>query len=233
MVKRIRITAVIFTLLLLTVLQSAQNSSTDILSQYQKIQYDTQKSRLFRYEDGAPKDDTYHCYVDNYGYLWLAVYPSKIFKFNGISFQNIAKDLPQVERDSLLDYSMIRDNNKNIFFGGRHYIYKWNGYKIIKYAFPKDDRIRVYKKIKNKILAVGDKGYAVLKDNSWKYIRIPIKHYTQEGLMAYFFSYGFSSLSNWQKQEFILDKMTVYTSFIMKALLTMMKQYILKWKKVG
>ena len=205
MVKRIRITAVIFTLLLLTVLQSAQNSSTDILSQYQKIQYDTQKGRLFRYEDGAPKDDTYHCYVDNYGYLWLAVYPSKIFKFNGISFQNIAKDLPQVERDSLLDYSMIRDNNKNIFFGGRHYIYKWNGYKIIKYAFPKDDRIRVYKKIKNKILAVGEKGYAVLKDNSWKYIRIPIKHYVQEGLYAYGY-FKDRGLLNWQKQEFILDK---------------------------
>ncbi|MBP7333960.1 MAG: hypothetical protein KA963_04525, partial [Candidatus Cloacimonas sp.] len=205
MAKRIRITAVIFTLLLLTVLQSAQNSSTDILSQYQKIQYDTQKNRLFRYEDGAPKDNYYNSIVDNYGYLWLEVYPPNIFKFNGISFQNIAKDLPQVERDSLLDYSLIRDNNKNIFFGGRHYIYKWNGYKIIKYAFPKDDRIRECKKIKNKILAVGDKGYAVLKDNSWKYIRIPIKHYVQEGLYAYGY-FKDRGLLNWQEQEFILDK---------------------------
>jgi len=185
MAKRIRITAAIFTLLLLTVLQSAQNSATDILSQYQKIQYETQKSRLFRYEDGAPKSN--YSVVDNYGYLWLEVYPSKIFKFNGISFQNITKQLPQVERDSLLNNSLISDNNKNIFFVGRHYLYKWNGYKIIKYAFPRDDRIREYQMIKNKILAVGDKGYAVLKDNSWKYIRIPIKHYTQEGLLAYSF----------------------------------------------
>ena len=204
MAKRIRITAVIFNLLLLTVLQSAQNSATDILSQYQKIQSETQKSRLFRYEDGAPKSN--YSVVDNYGYLWLEVYPPKIFKFNGISFQNITKQLPQVERDSLLNNSLISDNNKNIFFVGRHYLYKWNGYKIIKYAFPKDDRIREYKGIKNKILAVGDKGYAVLKDNSWKYIRIPVKHYVQEELLAYVSFNKDSDLLNWQKQEFILDK---------------------------
>jgi len=205
MAKRIRITAIIFTLLLLTILQSAQNSSTDILSQYQKIQDETQKTRLFRYEDGAPKGNSYWSTSDNFGYLWLEVYPTKIFKFNGISFQDITKQLPQVERDSLLDWSFRSSKDKIVSFAGRHYIYKWNGYKIVKYAFPKDDRIRYSRCIKDKILAVGDKGYAVLKNNSWKYLRIPIKYYFQEGSYLYTILRKDGELEEWHFQDFILD----------------------------
>jgi hypothetical protein len=205
MVKRIRITAIIFTLLLLTILQSAQNSSTDILSQYQKIQDETQKTRLFRYEDGAPKSNSYESASDNFGYLWLEFYPTKIFKFNGISFQDITKQLPQVERDSLLYWSFHSSKDKIVSFAGRHYIYKWNGYKIVKYAFPKDDRIRDYRWIKDKILAVGDKGYAVLKNNSWKYLRIPIKYYVQEGSFVYTILREDGELEEWHFQDFILD----------------------------
>ncbi|MDY0152114.1 MAG: SpoIIE family protein phosphatase [Candidatus Cloacimonas sp.] len=198
---------IVFSLLLLAFTQAAQSPQVDILKQYQKIQSEAKNYRLFSYDDGAPKGSSYESKVDNFGYLWIATDYTQIHRFNGSSFMDILAQLPATERDSLLSYSLTQDNEKRIYLVGKHYLYRWNGYKLLKYAFPKDDRIREYREINGKLLAVGNNGYAVLNYDKWIYTRIPIKHYKEDGThnIVILTKHGFYSPYKSKRQDFCID----------------------------
>ncbi|MDD2229585.1 MAG: SpoIIE family protein phosphatase [Candidatus Cloacimonetes bacterium] len=196
---------IIFSLLLLAFTQAAQSPQTDILKQYQKIQSEAKNYRLFSYNDGAPKGNYYSTMVDNFGYLWIVTDGAQVHRFNGSSFMDVLAQLPATERDSLLDSSLTQDNDKRIYLTGKHYLYRWNGYKLLKYAFPKDDRIRECRMINGKLLAVGTKGYAVLNYDKWAYIRISTTYDIYEGLFIYRPNRDQSSLSKWEEQECYVD----------------------------
>lgn len=196
-------------LLLLAFIQAAQPQENDLLAKYRKIQAETKNSRLFRYDDGAPKSNYYTVEEDQFGYLWLATDAFRIYRFNGVAFTEMSASFPKAERDSLIKGSLFSDDDKTIHLIGRNYVYRWNGYRFIKYIFPKRDRIREYQCLNNRILAVGEKGYAVLKGDSWKYTVIPITHYGHRDEFSSFFISQFASLKNlisrYSEQEYALD----------------------------
>jgi hypothetical protein len=94
------------------------------------------------------------------------------------------RELPEVERDSLLEFGTLQDSESKVYLTGRHHIYKWNGYRFIKYTFPKDDRIKLSKFVNSKLLAIGNNGYGVLDSDQWTYYRISIKDYTDSNFYA-------------------------------------------------
>lgn len=197
-----------FFLFLLVLIQAAQPNGTDALGRYQKVLSETKNSRLFRYDDGAPKNESVYNCVDKFGYLWTETNPFKLYRFNGVSFTEWTSLFPQAERDSLIEYSFVDDDDRNIYLFGRHYLYRWNGYKFVRYAFPKDDRIKVITMVKNKPLAIGNKGYAVLNGDNWKYIRIPVIHYSQDVARSYSWVSGVEEkdlLLSETAQEWTLD----------------------------
>jgi hypothetical protein len=198
---------------------SRPTPGNDLLAQYRKIQAETKNSRLFRYDDGAPKSNYYTVEEDQFGYLWLATDAFRIYRFNGVAFTEMSASFPKAERDSLIKGSLFSDDDKTIHLIGRNYVYRWNGYRFIKYIFPKRDRIREYQCLNNRILAVGDKGYAVLKGDSWKYTAIHITHYSSDdGFNGYTFN-AYASEKNMlvkeTSQKFALDYTDACISYTM------------------
>jgi len=160
-------------LMQLALIGAAQNASDSALKQYQRIQSESQNQRFFRYDDGAPKFGYRFSKPlrDESGYPWFETEnPNTYYRFNGTTFQNMTSSFPPEERDSLL--SMLKTDGDIIHLSSKHYLYRWEGHKFSKFAFPKDDAINHTQAQENKILCVGTKGYAVLDGNNWKYIRI-------------------------------------------------------------
>lgn len=177
MSRLIKLLIIISLLLILAFIQAAHTNGADALSQYQKIQSKEKNYRLFRYEDGAPEASNYRCFRDQFDYLWTQTAKS-IYRFNGISFQDMRRELPEVERDSLLELKTLQGSESKVYLTGRHYIYKWIGHRFIKYVFPKDDRIKRSQFVNSKLLAIGTNGYGVLDGDKWLYVRIGIEDYT-------------------------------------------------------
>ena len=153
---------------------AAKSGKNGILEEYQRIQESNSSIRTFSYEDGAPQI-IYSTLRDNYGYLWTQNYDTgnHIHRFNGTSFTDIQKEEPLIKNDSLVA-NIIQTNDKTIHLATRHYLLRWIGYRFIRYAFPKDDRIIEAQAVDNRIMCIGVKGYAVLDGNKWTYLRTPV-----------------------------------------------------------
>jgi len=163
---------------------SSSPNAASALDEYQRIQKESSSSRLFSYADGAPVNisDTY---MDEFGYLWLGSYdPTQYYRFNGTRFQDMFAEFHPVEKDSLIGNYVMQTEQRTIHIAGRHKLYRWNGYRFERFAFPKDDRIEQAQISGDAVLCIGNKGYAVLKDNSWSYIRKSMIDSKQTGKVA-------------------------------------------------
>lgn len=171
----------ICSILMLAFMGSAQNQKMDSLRLYQQIQAESKNHRYFRYEDGAPKSDSYETCIDNYGYLWVKTH--KYYLFNGITFKDMLSLVSASERDSIINPtdSGFQTTDKRIMIASRQSLYQWNGYAFKKYLFPKYDRIVLYKVSGNKVLCIGVHGFAVLDSGKWVYTKIKMPEVFNEG----------------------------------------------------
>ena len=187
----------ICSILMLAFMGSAQNQKMDSLRLYQQIQAESKNHRYFRYEDGAPKSDSYETCIDNYGYLWVKTH--KYYLFNGITFKDMLSLVSASERDSIINPtdSGFQTTDKRIMIASRQSLYQWNGYAFKKYLFPKYDRIVLYKVSGNKVLCIGVHGFAVLDSGKWVYTKIKMPNlYDEFGYIPNFFSDIISSTSS-------------------------------------
>ena len=174
MYKFLHVLIIILCLLLLASVEKAQITSVDALQKYQQIQSESRQTRGFKYEEGTPKS-LWGVQRDCMGYLWFrAINPLKYYRFNGVSFQDVFSGYPKTQTDSLFYTSPLLTYKKITHFAGRHYLYRWNGFKLQCFAFPKDDRIAQCSVTGEKVYCLGSKGFAILDKDKWIYVRIPI-----------------------------------------------------------
>jgi len=138
------------------------------LEEYNNILKDQKRARVFKFSDGYPKVGFY-ILTDQNGMKWYGQYePRTLFAFTGTNFLDVLTTNKIAQNDSI--GINVQTKDKTPYVMGKQHIYKWNGYKLLAYKFPEEDKIcLLYGADDNSVYCYGVKGYAVLNNNSWNY----------------------------------------------------------------
>lgn len=175
---------IVICIILLPLLTAASPEVHKAIEDYQKVQAENQRVRTFPFDEGNPSYLEYQL-TDSDGYQWYTGIASgfSIYRFDGDKFIDMLDDFTKAEKDSLLFFiggRTLYQSNGITYMAGSHFLYKWMGHKWKKYAICKDDCLKSWKCVNNKIVCIGENFYYILDQNKWNNYRLDFGLYYRQ-----------------------------------------------------
>lgn len=170
---KLNLAIVLICVIMLPLLTGASPEMQKAISEYQRVLDANRSIRVFRIDEGAPKDLRF-AFEDKHGYPWFRGRSDGpgVYRFDGEGFKDLFAGFSRVHRDSLLGVEQSPDKQTIIAYG-KHHIYEWLGHDWQIHSFTKGDVVDYVQVYRYTVLCIGQKSYCILSNNGWKSKKLP------------------------------------------------------------
>ena len=153
------------------ILGFSQSSETTLaLEEYNRIVDENRSYRSYGAESGL-KGNFLFQFSDEDGYRWYSSNDDgyKIYRFNGVKFDDVISGDPSAAQDTMLPVLLKTKINHQIYASGIHTLYLWKDYTWKKFAFPAHDFIQRMLIYEDDVYCIGEKGIGLFVNGVWTY----------------------------------------------------------------
>lgn len=164
---------------------SQSTETTLALEEYSRIVDENRSYRSYGAESGL-KGNTHFQFSDEDGYRWYSSNDDgyKIYRFNGISFDDVISGDKLASQDTMLPVLIQTKTTHQIYASGAHNLYLWQDYSWKKYAFHKQDTILRMLCYGDDVYCIGEKGMGLFIKGVWMYRPFQTKLSEREANLA-------------------------------------------------
>jgi serine phosphatase RsbU (regulator of sigma subunit) len=149
---------------------SQSTETTLALEEYNRIVDENKSYRSYGAESGL-KGNVRFQFADEDGYRWYSSNDDgyKIYRFNGVRFDDVISVDPSASQDTMLPVLLKTKKTQQIYASGIHTLYLWQDYRWKKFAFPAQDFIQRMLIYEDDVYCIGEKGIGLFVKGVWTY----------------------------------------------------------------